>query len=117
MGFEVKASYHAEGDVLSDEDIILAGAASRKDYPDKVRRIRFLDSISGKQYAFLINKFIWKAQTVADVYKERWHIEVFFRQIKQNPKIKSFVGTSENSVQIQIWTALMSILVLKFLKD
>lgn len=117
MIFEVISDYQVEANVLSDQDIILTSAASRKDYPKRVRRIRFLDSISGKEYVFLTNNFSWKAQTVADIYKERWHIEVFFRQIKQNLKIKSFVGTSENAVQIQIWTALMAILLLKFLKD
>lgn len=117
MVFDVIDSYQVEGNVLSDEDIILTGATSKKDYPKKLRRIKFLDSISGKEYVFLTNNFTWKDQTVADIYKERWHIEVFFRQIKQNLKIKSFVGTSENAVQIQIWTALMAILLLKFLKD
>lgn len=66
---------------------------------------------------FLTNNFSWKAKTVADIYKERWHIEVFFKQIKQYMKIKSFVRTSENAVQIQIWTAMTAILLMKFLKE
>lgn len=117
MVFDILSSRPVEGDVISDQDIILSSEASKRDYPKKLRRIRFLDSTTGKEYVFLTNNFNWKARTVADIYKERWYIEVFFRQIKQNLKIKSFVGTSENAVQIQIWTALIAILLLTFLKD
>src|SRR5690606_9259617 len=88
-----------------------------RDYPENLRLIVYLDSKSGKEYTFITNNLYWKAQTVADVYKERWHIEVFFKHIKQNLKIKSFVGTSENAVKIQLWTALIAVLLLKFLKE
>ena len=66
---------------------------------------------------FLTNSRHWHAQTVADIYKERWAIEVFFKQIKSHRKIKSFVGTSENAVLIQIWTAMIAMLLLKYLKE
>ena len=66
---------------------------------------------------FLTNNRHWHAQTVADIYKERWAIEVFFKQIKSHRKIKSFVGTSENAVLIQIWTAMIAMLLLKYLKE
>lgn len=66
---------------------------------------------------FLTNNRHWDAQTVADIYKERWAIEVFFKQIKSHRKIKSFVGTSENAVLIQIWTAMIAMLLLKYLKE
>src|SRR5690606_17279802 len=76
-----------------------------------------VDSKTGKEYVFLTNNRHWDAQTVADIYKERWAIEVFFKQIKSHMKIKSFVGTSENAVLIQIWTAMIAMLLLKYLKE
>src|SRR5690606_2002818 len=76
-----------------------------------------VDSTTGKRYVFLTNNRHWDAQTVADIYKERWAIEVFFKQIKSHRKIKSFVGTSENAVLIQIWTAMIAMLLLKYLKE
>lgn len=103
--------------ILADQYIILTSNTAQKEYPKKLRLVRYLDSTTGKEYTFITNNFTWKAKTVADIYKERWHIEVFFKHLKQNLKIKSFVGTSENAVQIQIWTALIAILLLKFLKE
>lgn len=103
--------------VLSDAEIRVTGQQSAKNYKKKLRLVRYLDSKTGKTYEFLTNDFQLNAQTIADVYKERWHIEVFFKQIKQNLHIKSFVGTSENAVQIQIWTAMISMLLLTFLKE
>ncbi len=103
--------------ILSDQLITLTAPQAGRDYPENLRLIVYLDSKSGKEYTFITNNLYWKAQTVADVYKERWHIEVFFKHIKQNLKIKSFVGTSENAVKIQLWTALIAVLLLKFLKE
>lgn len=103
--------------VLEEQHVTLKNYKAKKNYPDKLRLIRYLDSITGKEYVFVTNNFSWKAKTVADIYKERWNIEVFFKQIKQHMKIKSFVGTSENAVQIQIWTAMTAILLMKFLKE
>lgn len=117
MAYEVKEQYDVEGGVLQDEDIYLTSYASKKEYGSVLRRIRYLDSRTGKEYVFLTNNRHWDAQTVADIYKERWAIEVFFKQIKTHMKIKSFVGTSENAVLIQIWTAMIAMLLLKYLKE
>lgn len=72
----------------------------------RLRRIGYRDPESGKRYEFLTNHFLLSAKTIADIYKERWKIELFFKEIKQNLRIKSFVGNSENAVMIQIYTAL-----------
>ena len=117
MAYEVKKEYDVEGGVLQDQDIYLTSYASKKEYGSLLRRIRYLDSRKGKEYVFLTNNRHWDAQTVADIYKERWAIEVFFKQIKTHMKIKSFVGTSENAVLIQIWTAMIAMLLLKYLKE
>lgn len=117
MAYTVKEQYDVTGDVLEDEDVYLTSPKSKKLYGSILRRIRFLDSITGKEYVFLTNNRHWDAQTVADIYKERWAIEVFFKQIKSHMKIKSFVGTSENAVLIQIWTAMIAMLLFKYLKE
>ncbi len=82
----------------------------------RLRRIGYKDAETGKQYEFLTNHFRLSARTIADIYKERWQIELFFREIKQNLRIKSFVGTSENAVLIQIYTALTVYLLLAYTK-
>ena len=82
----------------------------------RLRRIGYRDAETGKRYEFLTNHFRLSAKTVADIYKERWQIEIFFREIKQNLHIKSFVGRSENAVLIQIYTALTVYLLLAYAK-
>lgn len=81
-----------------------------------LRRIVYCDPASGEEFVFLTNHMRLAATTIAAVYKDRWQIEAFFRALKQNLKIKTFVGTSPNAVRIQIWTALIAILVLKYLQ-
>jgi len=103
--------------ILADQLIELTAQKASKDYSGKLRMVVYLDSKTGQEYTFITNNLRWKAQTVADIYKERWHIEVFFKHIKQHLKIKSFVGTSENAVKIQLWTALIIVLLLKFLQQ
>lgn len=121
MAFDIHQQFHVNGlkadGVLEEQHVTLKNYKAKQHYPGKLRLIRYLDSSTGKEYLFLTNNFTWKAKTVADIYKERWHIEVFFKQIKQHMKIKSFIGTSENAVQIQIWTAMTAILLMKFLKE
>lgn len=121
MAFDVQQGFKVNGlkddGVIEEQHVTLKNYKAKQYYPGKFRLIRYLDSSTGKEYLFLTNNFNWKAKTVADIYKERWHIEVFFKQIKQHMKIKSFVGTSENAVQIQIWTAMTAILLMKFLKE
>lgn len=80
MAYKVREQYDVEGGVLEDEDIALTTYASKKEYGSLLRRVVYLDSTTGKQYVFLTNNRHWDAQTVADIYKERWAIEVFFNR-------------------------------------
>ena len=91
--------------VLCDQTILLKGYYAAKDYPEKVRRIKFRDHETGKTFLFLTNNFHLAAADIAQLYKNRWKIELFFKWIKQHLKIKSFLGQSENSVKKQIWIA------------
>ncbi|WP_207784619.1 transposase [Marinifilum breve] len=95
--------------------IEFTGAQAKRKYPKRLRRVAIWDD--KKQVIELItNQMSWTANTISELYKSRWQIEIFFREIKQLLHIKSFIGTSENGVMIQIWTALITILVLKYLK-
>ncbi|MGB5510260.1 MAG: IS4 family transposase [Woeseiaceae bacterium] len=102
--------------VTSDQTIEYT--AQRKDgEPLKpIRRIGYRDPETGKHYVFISNQFTWSAKTIADIYKQRWQVELFFKWIKQNLKIKAFLGTSENAVMTQILSALCVYLLLAFLK-
>lgn len=102
--------------VLQDCNIYLSSIKGQTEYHKMLRRVRYWDEENGNELVFLTNNRSWTASTVAAIYKQRWSIETFFKTIKQNLKIKSFVGTSENAVQIQIWTALITILLLTYLK-
>ena len=88
-----------------DQTIVLTGIQSKKDYPDKIRRVKFFDKEKGRSFSFLSNNFILPALIIADLYKCRWQVELFFKWIKQHLRIKSFYGTSENAVKTQIWIA------------
>jgi hypothetical protein len=101
--------------VLSDT-IVLCSKDSRSKYPGRLRLVRFLDLEENREYEFLTNNFKLAAITIANCYKERWSIETFFRSIKQNMIVKSFLGTSYNAVASQLWTALISIMLLKYLQ-
>ena len=92
--------------VQCDQTILLQGFYSHKDYPEKLRRIRFLDPEHHKRLLFLTNHFSLPAITVAQLYRCRWQIELFFKWIKQHLRIKAFYGTSENAVKTQIWIAI-----------
>lgn len=101
--------------VLSDQLIRFTGDKARKDCPCLLRRVVVWDATNGREIVLLTNLLGFGATTIADIYKDRWEIELFFKAIKQNLKVKSFVGTSENALRIQIWTALIAILLLKWL--
>lgn len=103
--------------VLKDEVIELSNKISKEKYPQKLRRVAVWDEENQQTIELITNNFKWSAQTIADLYKARWEIEVFFRDIKQLLHIKTFIGTSENAVMIQIWTALITILMLKAMKN
>jgi hypothetical protein len=105
----------ADTAVLADQIIRLSTAYSRSRYPETLRLVHYRDH-EGKKYVFLTNLPDLPALAVADLYRQRWQIETFFRWIKQNLKIKTFYGTSENGVLIQIWTAMIAYLLLLWLK-
>jgi len=88
-----------------DQTIVLIGLQSKKDYPDKIRRVKFFDKEKEGSFSFLSNNFILPALIIADLYKCRWQVELFFKWIKRHLRIKSFYGTSENAVKTQIWIA------------
>lgn len=92
--------------VMADQTISLATHKSKKDYPGKLRRISYVDKERGKRLVFLTNSFAIPAATVAEIYKQRWQVELFFKWIKVHLRIKSFYGTSINAVKSQIWVAL-----------
>jgi len=100
--------------VSSDQIIQLNSAHAIKRGAPKLRRVGFRDRESGKHYQFLTNNFRLSARTIAAIYKDRWKVELFFKAIKQNLKIKAFVGTSKNAVLTQVWIALISYLLVAF---
>ncbi len=102
--------------ILKDEIIQLKYASSKEKYPKKIRRVVVWDDVNKQAIELITNQISWTANTIGELYKSRWQIEIFFREIKQLLHIKSFIGTSENAVMIQIWTALITILILKALK-
>lgn len=102
--------------VMRDEIIKLTTPASKKKYGSQLRRVAVWDEKNEQTIELITNQMNWAASTIGELYKSRWQVEIFFREIKQNLHIKSFVGTSENAVLIQIWTALITILILKALK-
>ena len=101
--------------LTSDQTIVITGSNAHK-CPVALRRIGYRDPETGKHYVFLTNNFRLAARTIADIYKARWQIELFFKCIKQNLRIKSFVGTSRNAVLTQIWIAMCAYLLLAWIK-
>jgi IS4 transposase len=92
--------------VLCDQTVTLQGFYAKKSYPDKLRRIKYYDADTKKKLVFLTNNFLLSAVTIADIYRCRWQVELFFKWIKQHLRIKAFYGTSENAVKTQIWIAI-----------
>ncbi len=91
--------------VRSDQTVILSSFESASVYPDALRRVSFFDAETHKRLKFLTNNFVLPALTIAQIYKCRWQVELFFKWIKQHLRIKAFYGTSENAVKTQIWIA------------
>ena len=102
--------------VQCDQTIILATYYPSKKYPEPLRRIRFYDIERQKRLVFLTNNFELPADQIAALYKSRWHIENFFKWVKQHLRIKTFFGTSENAVKVQIWTAVSTYLLVAIMK-
>jgi hypothetical protein len=103
-------------DLISDQTIALTGTKSKTGYPEHLRRVRFYDRENGRHLTFLTNNFLQPALTIAQLYKLRWRVELFFRWIKQNLRIKSFYGTSENAVRTQIWVAITVYVLVAIIK-
>jgi Domain of unknown function (DUF4372)/Transposase DDE domain len=102
--------------VRADEVIRLTGASAAEKCPQELRRVEVYDEPSGRSLVFLTNHLTFGATTIAAIYKDRWQVELFFKAIKQNLKIKTFVGTSANALKVQVWTALIAILMLRYLQ-
>jgi len=102
--------------ISSDQIIEMTGYFTSKKCPLKLRRIRSKDPETGKYIVILTNQLEWAPTTIAAIYKDRWQIEIFIKTIKQNLKIKKFFGTSRNAVMTQIWIALITHLMLQYLK-
>jgi IS4 transposase len=101
----------------SDQDILLFSKNTKSKYPKRLRRISFRDETQYRTLVFLTNNFLLPADTIAALYKARWEIELFFKWIKQNLKVKSFYGTSPNAVKTQIWVAMIVYLILAIIKE
>ena len=118
--FKFKRRYSHEVDkttgIQCDQTIILTTHYPAKKYPETLRRVRYYDIERQKRLVFLTNNFQLPAETVAKLYKGRWQIEIFFKWIKQHLRIKSFFGTSENAVKVQIWTAIATYLLVAIMK-
>lgn len=99
-----------------DQIIKLTGYKSKKSYPEKMRKIKFYDKEKGKTYEFITNNFELEAIEIANLYKQRWQIELFFKWVKQHLKIKSFWGYTENAVKTQIWIAVCAYLLVAYAK-
>ena len=102
--------------VKSDHTVMLVIPKAAKDYPEKLRRIRFYDSENNRYFVFITNNFILPAETIAQLYKCRWQIELFFKWIKQHLRIRAFYGTSENAVNTQIWIAIAVYVLVAIIK-
>ena len=102
--------------LLCDQSVFLKGFYTLKNYPEKLRRIKYFDSENDKRLTFITNNFSLPAITIANLYRQRWQIELFFKWIKQNLKIKSFYGNSFNAVKTQIWIAISIYVLLAIIK-
>ena len=113
----IKRNDHSQyPNVTSDQIIEYSGAKSRKEMLLPIRRIGYRDPDTKNHYVFITNNLSWSAQTIADIYKQRWQVELFFKWIKQNLKIKTFLGNTENAVKTQIFAALCTYLIVAYIK-
>jgi diacylglycerol kinase len=110
-----EASVPVNRDIRFDQLIQFTGEKARKDCPFPLRRVVVWDAVGEREIELLTNLMEFGATTIAAIYKDRWEIELFFKALKQNLKVKTFVGASENALRIQIWTALIAILLLKWM--
>jgi hypothetical protein len=113
--YEAVESRPCSGNVLYDETIAFSTDSAKRKCPSRMRRIVVWNEDKQEPFELVTNHHGLDAETIGAIYKERWQIEIFFKTIKQNLKLKTFVGTSSNAVMIQIWTALIAILLVKYL--
>ena len=108
---------HAEGRILRDDEIVLSTPDTRKHYPQRLRLVRAIVERDGKEeeMVFITNNFEWAASSIADLYKHRWAIEAFFKQLKQTLQLCAFLGHSKKAIQWQVWTALLVYVLIRFL--
>jgi IS4 transposase len=102
--------------LIYDQSVLLTGFYAAKDYPNQLRRIKYYDAKTDKTLVFLTNNFSLPALTIAELYRYRWQVELFFKWIKQHLRIKSFFGTSENAVKSQIWIAISVYVLMAIIK-
>jgi hypothetical protein len=102
--------------IQCDQTVLLTGFYARRHYPEKLRRIRYIDSETNKRFVFLTNNHALPALVIAQLYRARWHVELFFKWIKQHLRIKAFYGTSENAVKTQIWIAISIYVLVAIIK-
>ena len=107
----------SEGNIISDEKVVLTGWSTSKKYQKPFRRIKAVVEVNGqpREMVFVTNNFNWSARTICDLYKARWTIEILFKELKQTLQLQSFYGTNANAVKWQIWSALIVHLVLRYL--
>lgn len=112
----VKRRRRTDPKILADEEIVLTGRHSRKDYPSRMRRVRALVRVEGeeREMVFVTNNLAWAATSIAELYRCRWQIEAFFKQIKQTLQLADFLGHNANAVKWQLWTALLVYVLLRF---
>ena len=118
MLFEVvsEAEVDKSTGIISDERIKLTGLHTAKWYPEELRMVTYEDYATSKVYRFLTNNMEYEALTISELYRERWNVELYFKWIKQHLHIKSFYGTSENAIYLQIWIAICTYLLLAYAK-
>jgi hypothetical protein len=102
--------------VICDQIVVATGYYSKKDYPEKLRRVKYFDAEKGRSFVFLTNQFMLPALTIAELYRYRWRVEIFFKWIKQHLRIKKFFGTSENAVKTQIWIAISAYVLVAIMR-
>jgi hypothetical protein len=118
MNYAIIGQHPEESELncLNDDKIMLTGYQTQNKFYKQLRRIEWIDKESGEVFVFITNNLEFSDRTIADIYKSRWLIELFFKWIKQNLKIKTFLGSSENAVKTQIWIAMIYYLLLCYIK-
>jgi len=106
----------SDRNIIMDNIVMLTGYYAHKAYPYPLRHVVVYDAQNDEEIVLVTNQMEFVATTIAAIYKDRWQIEIFFKTLKQNLKVKTFVGTSENALMIQIWTALIAMLLIKYMQ-